>query len=431
MKIHSIVPLLASLALTPVALADPPALAAAHIGDPMPGLTPQELALFNQGKAAFEHEFTLEEGRGPLYNGKSCVTCHFNGATGGSDPTTANNVHHLTIEHDGNTFLAFELGGPVRQLHSVSGEPGSGSCTIPAETDPTAPESQVSVRHTPPVFGFGLIDAVPDAEILEYQGPKAWKRPGVLGVANWGVELENLGRLLVFTFDITRTQPGGAPRVGRFGWHGAVATLFQFSTEPFNIELGVSTPFFPRENMPDGSKISPECKVLSDKIPNDTNSQGSLSLFYFQAFNTPPPRARVNARTVVGEVLFNAVGCADCHRATLHTTKDYYAPMPDGSAHRVAALSGKEFHPYSDLLLHDLGPANADHRPQGRASPSFWRTTPLWGIHFKSQYLHDGSANTEEQAILKHGGEGQASTAAYQRLNAEEKQLITEFLESL
>ncbi|HSP77395.1 MAG TPA: di-heme oxidoredictase family protein, partial [Myxococcaceae bacterium] len=260
-------------------------------------------------------------------------------------------------------------------------------------------------------------------------GHKPWKAPGVYGSANWGVELEGLEPLLGFTFDRTRTQPAGASRVGRFGWKAQTPTLFQFSSEPFNIEMGVSTPFFPREGTPDGSPVPPECRI--GEGPNDAGSQQTLLLYYFQAFLAAPERGPITREVKKGEKVFEKIGCDDCHRATLRTVPDYHAPWADGSAHRVEALSVKVLHPYSDLLIHDMGPGLEDERPMGRASGRFWRTTPLWGLRHKQRYLHDGSTDSVEDSILMHGGEGQWSREAWLRLSAKERRQLKAFLDSL
>jgi len=415
--------------------ADPtvaPSIPPQPIGAPLPGLTPEELSLFYEGKALFEHTFTPQEGLGPVFNGPSCATCHSNPVTAGSDPTTYNNVHHITLEWDGNTYLAFELGGPVRQAKSITGMPGADpACVVAPEKDPTIPAGRVSLRHTPPLFGLGLLDAVTDEQIIAMAGSTEAKHYGVIGTPNWGVELEGLGSLLAFHLDNTpRTQPTGASRVGRFGWKAPVSTLFQFTTEPFNIELGVSTPFFPRENMPDGSLVPDACKIPNAQ-PNDAQSQKSLRLFYFQAFLAPPARGPVTQDALQGEILFGQLGCTDCHVKRLTTAPDYYVPGTDGRPHRVAALSNKTVEPYTDLLIHDMGPDLGDHRPQGLASGRFWRTTPLWGFRYKTRYLHDGSAATPEEAILAHHGEGQISTQAYLLTSSVDRARLNAFLNSL
>lgn len=404
---------------------------ASTLGGPVPGLTPQQLALFTAGKAEYERDFTLAEGLGPTFNAKSCAACHGGPVTGGQDPQgVTNNVTHFMLNNQGNWMPALEMGGPVIEKNTIAGEPGAEACTMPADTVPPLPGITTSNRHTPPVFGFGLLDAVPDEEILSWQGKKQWKAPGVIGVANWGIEMEALQRLRAFTFDITRKQPVGAPRVGRFGWKAQTATLYQFSTEPFNIELGVSTPFFPRENTPNGAAVPASCQFANAQ-PNDVGSQKSVPLYQFQALlGAPPPGPRTPA-SYYGEVLFYAVGCADCHRAQMKTTKNYYMPLADGTAVRVDALSNKVIKPYSDLLVHDMGPGLEDGRVMGRASGRFWRTTPLWGIRFKDHYLHDGRATSIHQAIDAHGGEGASSTALYDALNPQQQAALVQFLQSL
>ena len=409
--------------------------AAAQLDVPLPGLTAAELAAFNVGKAAFEHEFTASEGLGPLYNRTSCVACHFQGGVGGGEAGLENNVIHFgAIDGtDEERYLdLFERGGPVQQVRSLAsvGLDNPNMCMLMPDAIPTdAPGLIQSSRHTPPVFGLGLIDAVPDDQILEYEGRQRWKKPGVLGAANWGVELENVRGFAGYTVIRPRTQPSGAPRVGRFGWHGSTATLFQFSTEPFGIELGITTPFFARENHPQGAgALSPEC---AQSTPNDPNSAISVELYNFQALLAAPARGPSTRDVRRGERLFKSIGCQDCHRKSFKTAKDYYALWPDGTAHRVNALSNKTFEPWADLLLHDLGPLLDDKRHQGRANGRMWRTTPLWGLRYRTEYLHDGSVTTLEDAIAAHGGEGTWSRDAYFGLNQRNQDRIKAFLDSL
>lgn len=410
--------------------------AAAQLDVPLPGLTAEELALFEEGKALYARPITPAEGLGPLFNRRACADCHFQGGIGGSEAGTANNVTHFGVENEFRFIDMFHIGGPVQQLRSLASEddPVRGMCELQPDTLPpfgAVPEFITAQRHTPPVFGFGLIDAVPDDVIQEYEGKKRWKKPGVYGIANWGTELESLRGFAGISVIQPRTQPSGASRIGRFGWHGATATLWQFTTEPFNIELGVTTPFFPRENHPNGAAPLPqECRVLASG-PNDTDGQMSARLYAFQAFLAAPARGPVTKAARRGEKIAKDIGCMDCHRERLRTAKDYYATWPDGSAHRVEALSNKILEPYSDFLIHDMGPLLDDHRHQGRATGRFWRTTPLWGIRFKTNFLHDGSVTTFEDAIAAHGGEGTFSRDAYFALPAAKQQLVDDWLGSL
>lgn len=405
----------------------------ATLGGPISGLTAEELALFEEGKALFEKDFTPKEGLGPIYNGRSCVKCHVHPGTGGSENGTAENVTHFGVVHDGRFLSSFEIGGPVQQRLSIAGDPEAPDCQMPAENaiahQAANPLITRSIRHTPPVFGFGLIDGIADADIVANE--RAERRfSSVKGFTNWAVEMEIIGAFTGLGIDFTRTQPFGASRVGRFGWKSQTATLHMFSADPFNIELGMSNPWFKRENTPDLNPVPPECDVATNKV-NDPDGQMSLRLFYFQALVAPPPRARITGKVARGERVFDEIGCTDCHRKSYRTVDDYYMPWPDGTAHRVEALSGKTFHPFSDFLVHDMGPELADGRVMGRAAGNFWRTTPLWGARFKTRFLHDGSATSMGEAIMRHGGEGAASRNAYAALPPGKKKLLHAFLDSL
>jgi len=403
----------------------------APAGEPVPGLTQEELARFLDGKNLYDHDFTPQEGLGPLYNEQACSTCHGAPAIGGFDPEgDVNNVMHFTVDHGplGQNFQLFEFGGAVLQKRTIATNFVT-TCNLPADSIPThLPDIGISSRHTPAVFGFGLLDAIRDQDILEYEGKKPWKKPGVLGAANWGIELEGLAQMFAFTLDPSRKQPIGAARVGRFGWKAPTATLFQFTTEPFNIELGVSTPFFPRESHPNGAPLPPECVQTTGA--NDSNSQNSLRLYYFQAFLAAPEPAPMNDQARRGEQVFGELGCDDCHRKSFKTG-DYYAPLPDGTPAKVEALSNKRIEPYSDLLVHDMGDALADQRPQGRANGRMWRTTPLWGVRFKTRLLHNGSVSTVDDAIKAHAGEGSWSRNAYLNAGPQDRAALLEFLNTL
>ena len=170
---------------------------------------------------------------------------------------------------------------------------------------------------------------------------------------------------------------------------------------------------------------------LAGAQPNDTGSQNSIKLFHFQALLGAPPSKPLTPKARYGAVLFQAAGCADCHRAKLETTENYYLPNADGTVQRVDALSDKEIAPYSDLLIHDMGPGLEDGRVMGRASGRFWRTTPLWGNRFKNRYLHDGRAASIDEAINAHGGEATHSTQLYQQLNPTQEAALLEFIDGL
>jgi CxxC motif-containing protein (DUF1111 family) len=361
------------------------------------------------------------------------VFCHGFPVTGGSQGSTDNNVVHFGGVDGDRFFPMLELGGPHAQEVSIAGSPEAPDCAMQPEDGHAmaallGPAGTKSIRHTPAVFGFGLIDAIPDEEILanQWDRDRGW---GVAGFVNAGIEMETLGINQAFIL-FERTQPYGAARAGRFGWKSQTGTLFQFSTEPSMIELGLTNPFFRTELTPDGLPVPPECDVANYAV-NDVDGQITLGFYYFQAFIAPPPVPKLDRRGRKGKKVFESVGCTSCHRESYRTAKDYYVPWTDGSAHRVDALSNKKFSPFSDFLVHDMGPGLADRRQMGRAKGEFWRTTPLWGVSTKSNFLHDGSVTSIEDAIMAHGGEGTASRDAYVALPQHKKNKLLHFLGQL
>lgn len=407
------------------------------IGSALPGLSPDLAQLFLNGQAVFTKNFTAAEGLGPTYNEVSCVTCHGAGATGGGDPigpgATTFNVTHFARDTQGWFDPLRDLGGLVIQKKSIRNT-STPNCTMLGEVVPAA-ANIVSTRNTPPVFGFGLLDAIPDAEILRRQTMNV---DGVNGFANWGMELQAVDAELVPGIPLPVYGP---MRVGRFGWKSQTATLFQFSAEPFNIELGVTSPFFPQEFTSQGtrfaSQLPPTCNV-ADHAVNDHDNSLSVALYQFQALLAAPPTLPKNDDAKEGEKTFNQIGCENCHAAELRTGDTYNLLLKDGTSVRVRQLENRVVNAYSDLLVHDMGAGLADDpsgatmgRVMGRADGRHWRTTPLWGLRFKQAYLHDGRTNDVATAILAHGGEATNSRNRFAALSASAQQQLVAFLRTL
>lgn len=407
-------------------------------GEPLRGLSPTLAALFNTGQDVFLHEFNASEGLGPLYNERACQTCHggLGGRPGGPDPNGVGsefNVTHFGLDQGGLFNPLRNFGGPVIQRRTIR-DTDAPSCPIMAESVP-AFANVTSTRHTPAVWGFGLLDAIPDDRILARQN---LGRDGIIGFANWGVELQAVGATG------TLAQPPrplrGASRVGRFGWKAQTATLEQFSADPFNIELGITNLFFPQEFTPTGladpGTLPAGCDP-SGPTPDDITQEDSVALYHFQALLAPPPRLRPTRRSIAGRILFRAIGCADCHVPRMRTSREYHMELADGTTVRVPELENEWVRAYTDLLVHDMGPGLADNdgatigRTMGRARGNHWRTTPLWGARFKNAYLHDGRTADLREAILWHGGEAQRSRDRFDRLPRRAQDNIVEFINRL
>lgn len=406
-----------------------------QVGDPLPGLSPSLRALFNNGKQLFEHNFNATEGLGPIYNEVSCLTCHSAGATGGADPVGVGstfNVTHFGQDRQGNFDPMRDRGGSVIQMRTIQTTTTPG-CGMSGEVLPTE-SNVVSIRHTPPVFGFGLLDAIPDEDILKRENLGI---DGIVGIANWGQELQAIDSEKIPGLPLSVY---GAARVGRFGWKSQTATLFQFSAEPFNIELGVSTPFFPEEFTPQGLRFSHQlpqgCQVAATPV-NDVDNSKSVGLFHFQALIAPPPRVVMDKDAKDGEKLFKRIGCDNCHVPELRTASRYNLLLADGNTTRVPQLENQKVHAYSDLLIHYMGQALSDNggatvgRTMGRATGGYWRTTPLWGARFKKAYLHSGTTSSIGDAILQHAGEGKIVRDRFAGLPASDQAKVVKFINTL
>ncbi|PYN82257.1 MAG: hypothetical protein DMD97_01375 [Candidatus Rokuibacteriota bacterium] len=362
----------AATLLLPTALALSRA-AAGEFGDPIRGLSPDELQRFGDGRAAFETVEDVADGLDPLVN----------------------------------------LGGPLIQTDGIGHQ---GACTFVGEHVP--PQATiVAERRTTPLFGLGLVDAVPDATLVTLAAKQAREQPGTAGRPN-------------MVTDVTT----GRVAVGKFGWKSQVPNLLHFSAEAYLNEMGITTPLFPDENCPQG-----DCALLAcDPVPGVDDDLEDVQRFRdFINFLAPPPRLRdpyVGFRALARSFaasprrwgsyaeyrrLFAQIGCANCHVRSLTT-----------GASPVAALQFQTFQPYSDFLLHDMG-SLGDGIEQGQATGGEMRTAPLWGLRLFTAFLHDGRAGTIEEAILAHDGQGRAARDRFAALPAEEKATLVAFLRTL
>jgi CxxC motif-containing protein (DUF1111 family) len=269
-------------------------------------------------------------------------------------------------------------GGPLARERSIA------DLGLPCDLVPGLPSEAnlVSVRNTPPLYGLGLIDAIPD-EVLRAAAAANGTR----------------GRL-----HIVRDSRGNE-RIGRYGWKADTASLEQFVAEAFRNELGITSPLAATDLVP----ASIGCQQAF-REPKDDGTVVKAVTAYIASL-TPPP-SKVEPQHQAGQLLFASLGCSACHTPTL-------------------SANGKDIALYSDLKLHDLGPALDDRVVQGDASGKEWRTSPLWALSSRSRLLHDGRATSVQEAILAHDGEAASSTEAFRQLDWPERALLLEFLSAL
>ncbi len=358
-------------------------------GSPLPGLRPAELARFRAGEALFNHVFTPAEGLGPLFNENQCSACHTSPASGGTGEQLVVKMTRFT---------------PPDRCDVLSGEGGENvrSQATPLliargiTRQPPARDATESVRlDTPFLFGIGAVAAIPELELRRTAEEEPHDAQGHLG----------------------RTADG---RTGRFGRKADVATLREFVESALRFELGLTSPRQPTEAsaglaLPPGTNPHPAPDVDQRTVERLTDYVRFLAPLP-QALPTEPA-ARQQAEA--GESLFRRIGCEECHTAALRTGRS-----------DVPALDRKVVRLYSDLLLHDLGPALAGTCAPG-ATPQEYRTELLMGLRYRRRFLHDGRAYTVRDAIEAHGGQAAATAEAFRRLPLEEQLAVLKFLDTL
>ncbi|WP_394823005.1 di-heme oxidoredictase family protein [Pendulispora albinea] len=363
-------------------------------GDPLPGLSESELARFRAGLEEFSATEEPADGLGPVFNDTGCGQCHTDPAIGGGSTILEQRVGTIV---NGKFDPLARAGGSLIQSNGIG---QAGDCTFRNEQIP-AGSTIVAKRRTTPLFGFGLVDALPESTLIALRDSQAANSPRQAGVLNMVRDIRN-NRLAV----------------GRFGWKDHVPNLHQFSGDAYVNEMGITSPEFPTDNCPQG-----DCAALARCNPtpgiNDELGEDVQLFEDFMTFLAPPPALPLDARSTRGRTLFNNIGCQTCHVANLTT-----GPNPSRALDRVT------FHPYSDFLLHDMG-TMGDGITQDGATGTLMRTAPLWGLRAIKSFLHDGSAFTVEQAIVNHLGQGREARDAFTRLSTQDRQDVLAFLNTL
>lgn len=364
-------------------------------GDPLPGVTPVEFEDFRIGLDDFLEVETAEEGLGPAYNGTSCAVCHSVPAIGGTGPIAETRAARRGPRGE---FVPLDASGEsLFQLFSVPGH--ACQAIIP-------PDATVIARRVPiPLFGAGLVEAIPDDTLLALEDPHDLDRDGVSGRAARIVDLAS-----------------GEPRIGRFGWKAQHATLLVFGADAYRNEMGITNDLFPQEL---AFGVSEERMRLCDPLPDpedvrepQTGRRGIDNFVGFMKFLAPLGRGPLDEATRNGEQIFDALGCATCHVPSLMT-----GPSANPLFNRRSVPL------FSDLLLHDIG--TGDGIQQEAGAPEEIRTPALWGLRSRRPLLHDGSAATTADAIRSHAGEAALARRRFDESSDDAKTALFAFLNSL
>ena len=417
--------------------------------------------------------FTAQAGKaGPKFQQPSCIACH--AEDGKSAPAQAGALNTMVVltgdsDTSGNPIPDTRFGGHLEQgLVTDTGKTFDGrqailsiasyKTTAGAYPDGTAYTLQtpqyaltdtsgkaldmpahLSVRAAPHLVGMGLLEAVPESSLEALVTAGASDPDGAKG------------KLQI----VTDLKDPTLKRVGRFGWRATSATVEQQTAAALNGDIGVTTSILPKR-LCGLAAAATDCRAADATQAPLSNSDLDLLVHYLSTLAVPPARHfageqplgvtgptivaqttaqtnaqiaaenTVQARVATGKNLFAQLRCSACHVPTLTT----------GTAHRFAELRGQTIAPYTDLLLHDMGPDLADTFPQGNASAQEWRTAPLWGLGLLAsinpnvRYLHDGRARTIEEAILWHGGQAAASRDRFKALSADDRQKVIDMVVS-
>jgi CxxC motif-containing protein (DUF1111 family) len=393
------------------------------------------------------------DGLGPFFNARSCQSCHLKDGRGhppqGGEEAVSlflrlsippqSDVDRAALASRRVTVIPEPTYGEQLQSFSVQGLLSEGRMAIAYDEEsvtlaggevvtlrrpsyrvvglnygPLHPETMVSPRLTPPMIGMGLLEAVPEADILAAADPDDADGDGISGRPNWAW-----------------SDTAGAVALGRFGWKATRPTIGDQIAHAFAGDLGISTPIvaaaygdcMPAQtacrNAPDGADPVEGVEV--------TQQMFDLTLFYARNLAVPARRDVDDRQVLAGKRLFYAAGCTGCHRPKLVTARDTVEPEQ----------AFQLIWPYTDLLLHDMGDGLADGRPDGEATGREWRTPPLWGLGLTEtvtkfpSYLHDGRARNVLEAILWHGGEAEAAKQNVVAMRGDERDALLAFLGSL
>lgn len=391
------------------------------------------------------------DGLGPFYNARSCQRCHLMDGRG-HPPSGARGDDAvsmlLQIGKPGGDPIAeipdyiAMVGDPVygHQLQDFAapGLPPEGRVALDFEDVPVAlsggesvtlrrpvfsvgdlaygpldPESRISARIAPPMIGVGLLEAIPATRILSLADPDDADGDGISGRANvvWSGEFDQ-------------------PMLGRFGWKAGQPTVAAQSATAFSNDLGISTPLLP-DPWGDCTQAEQVCRTApmgAEPGAAEIEAEAFDTVVFYSRNLAVPGRRDADDPTVIrGREVFQAAGCASCH-------------TPAHVTHRLENQPEQSFQliwPYTDMLLHDMGPDLDDGKPEARAAGAEWRTPPLWGIGLTETVsgevalLHDGRARDVLEAVLWHGGEGQAARDRVVAMSPEDRAALVAFVESL
>ncbi|WP_122440196.1 di-heme oxidoredictase family protein [Pseudomonas viridiflava] len=423
---------------------------------PSANLSPVRRLDFSVGNSFFRSPWviapsttTARDGLGPLFNTNACQNCHIKDGRGhppeAGDTNAVSMLVRLSIPDDPAFADLIQRNGVLPepnyggQLQDMANPGVTPEGKVRVEYDaltvkfrdgtavelrqptlritqlgygPMHPETHVSARIAPPMIGLGLLEAIPDEAVLANADPDDKNGDGISGRANW-------------VWDDAQQKVV----MGRFGWKAGQPNLNQQNVHAFSGDMGLTTSL---RRFDDCTPAQTDCLAAPngngpDGEPEVSDNILRLVEFYTRNLGVPARRNVDDPQVLTGKNLFFQAGCQQCHVPSFKTRADAAEPE----------LANQEIRPYTDLLLHDMGDGLADNRTEFQATGREWRTPPLWGlgltaaVNGHTQMMHDGRARNALEAILWHGGEAQAAQRQVLAFNAEQREALLVFLNSL
>lgn len=357
------------------------------------------LRSFNDNKFVFSEVEQISDGLGPTYNAQSCRECHQNIVVGGASQI----AEHRTGRIELNKFVE-SAGGSLIQSRA----------TNPDIFERVQFQDDVrTFRISTNTLGAGFVEAIANDTLVGIRNSQAAAIRGTL-------------------LPVAVLEANGAARYGRFGWKDQHASLESFAADAYLNEMGITSPLLPVENTSLGKFVG--FGTIYDPVPDPEDDGTDVKAFAnFMRSTKAPPRGEITSQALMGEAVFNRVGCSGCHVSSIRTAPAGTA-INGGALTVNPALGNKVIHPYSDFLLHDIG--SGDGIPvlpdaQFASTATQIRTAPLWGLRTRNRLMHDGLAFTKEEAIGRHTGQANRAKNAFTALSAAEKTAMMAFLDSL
>ena len=300
------------------------------------------------------------------------------------------------------------------------------------------PDVRMGIRIGMPMIGLGLLNAIPEADILALADENDSDGDGISGKPNWVCDKEKYDKCKAENNCDTHKPIS----LGRFGWKANTPTVAHQGLGAMRGDMGVTNPLFKMESIARTDLMKayrasqPDFQTYCDINVTDADEEFAKSIvFYSETLSVPPRRDINNSDVQAGGVLFDSLGCVKCHHPSFTTASKYTSYSVDGK--EIKELENQKIYPFTDMLLHDMGDDLADGRRDFDATGNEWKTRPLWGlgatqtINPGAGFLHDGRAKTVEEAILWHGGEAEATKTKFMNLDKTKRGQLIKFLESL